>query len=142
MAENGRNSCIHKCCSTISSSDWIQKCQLLAGLMNMHSTIAKFLFPRKLPIKFLQFFIRCDLEHCACNMFCILSKSISRKESGVKGKKKQKRKKKNKKGKEKEERMETECEEEKPIEMEAHSEKNSVLYRCSSCPLTKWSLSC
>jgi len=47
-----------------------------------------------------------------------------------------------KKGKEEEERMETEYEGKKPIEMEAHSEKNSVLYRCSSCPLTKWSLSC
>lgn len=47
-----------------------------------------------------------------------------------------------KKGKEKEAKMETEHEERKPIEMEVPSEKNSVLYRCSSCPLTKWSLSC
>lgn len=38
--------------------------------------------------------------------------------------------------------MEAEHEERKPIEMEVPSEKNSVLYRCSSCPLTKWSLSC
>lgn len=46
-------------------------------------------------------------------------------------------KKKLKKERKKEARMET-----KPIEMEVPSEKNSVLYRCSSCPLTKWSLSC
>lgn len=60
MAENGRNSYIQKCCATISSSDWIQKCQLLALLMN--SMIARFLFLRKLPTKFLPFFVRCDQE--------------------------------------------------------------------------------
>lgn len=94
-------------------------------------------------------------NHCACNTFCVLSKSILRKESSAEGKikkrcggveKKQKRKKKKKKEKKKrkanEEKMETKYEKRKPVEMEAYSEKNSVLYRCSSCPLTKWSLSC
>lgn len=137
MAENGRNSYIQKCFSSISSRDWIQKCQLLALLMN--TMIARFLFLRKLPTKFLQFFVRCDQEPLGMqHTLLVFQERFKKKKAGLRGK----RKKIKKKGKEKEARMETEHKERKPIEMEAPSEKNSVLYRCSSCPLTKWSLSC
>lgn len=68
----------------------------------------------------------------------VFQERFKKKKAGLRGE----RKKIKKKGKEKEARMETEHKERKPIEMEAPSEKNSVLYRCSSCPLTKWSLSC
>lgn len=85
MAENWRNSYIQKCCSSISSSDWIQKCQLLALLMN--SMIARSL-SQKTSYKIRSVFLRCDQEPLGMqHTLCVFQESFKEKKVGQRGKK-------------------------------------------------------